>query len=49
MTNEIPQMVSDWVKKQTNDLLDCQIEPDTNTIAVLVSAIYFYDQWAASF
>lgn len=49
MTNEIPQMVSDWVKKQTNDLLDCQIEPDTNTIAVLVSAIYFYDQWAQAF
>lgn len=49
MQKEIPQMVSDWVKKQTNNLLDCELIPERNTIAVLLSAIYFYDEWAEPF
>ncbi len=49
MQGEIPKLVSDWVKEQTNGLLDCQIEPDDDTMAVLLSAIYFYDQWETQF
>ena len=49
MMSEIPDMVSSWVKKQTNGLLDCQVQPNENTIAVLLSAIYFYDEWAEAF
>jgi serine protease inhibitor len=49
MTKDIPTLVSKWVKKQTNDLLDCQIKPDNDTMAVLLSAIYFYDEWAEHF
>lgn len=49
MQKEIPRMVSDWVKKQTNNLLDCELIPEENTMAVLLSAIYFYDEWAQSF
>lgn len=49
MKRDIPQLVSQWVKKQTNDLLDCQIEPDNDTMAVLLSAIYFYDTWETQF
>jgi serine protease inhibitor len=49
MKNDIPSLVSKWVKEQTNDLLDCQIEPNKNTMAVLLSAIYFYDEWEEQF
>jgi serpin B len=49
MKNDIPTLVSKWVKEQTDDLLDCQIEPDEDTMAVLLSAIYFYDEWAEQF
>ncbi len=49
MQGEIPKLVSDWVKEQTNGLLDCQIEPNEDTMAVLLSAIYFYDQWETQF
>ncbi len=49
MQGEIPKLVSDWVKEQTNGLLDCQIEPHEDTMAVLLSAIYFYDQWETQF
>ncbi len=49
MENEIPRKVSEWVKDQTNGLLDCQIEPGEDTMAVLLSAIYFYDQWETQF
>lgn len=49
MQKEIPRMVSEWVQKQTNNLLDCKLNPEKNTMAVLLSAIYFYDEWAESF
>lgn len=49
MQKEIPRMISDWVKKQTNNLLDCKLIPEKNTMAVLLSAIYFYDDWAEPF
>jgi serpin B len=49
MKNDIPTLVSKWVKEQTNDLLDCQINPTDETMAVLLSAIYFYDEWAEQF
>jgi serpin B len=49
MKNDIPTLVSKWVKEQTNDLLDCQINPTDETMAVLLSAIYFYDEWAEHF
>ncbi len=49
MQDEIPAKVSAWVREQTGGLLDCQIEPDENTMAVLLSAIYFYDEWAEKF
>lgn len=49
MKKDIPQRVSEWVRRQTNDLLDCQIKPDDRTMAVLLSAIYFYDDWAEHF
>lgn len=49
MQKEIPGEVSRWVKKQTNGLLDCRVKPDPNTMAVLLSAVYFYDDWAEAF
>ncbi len=49
MVSEIPGLVSAWVREQTNDLLDCQIKPRKDTMAVLLSAIYFYDEWAEQF
>lgn len=49
MIKDIPELVSKWVKKQTNNLLDCKVEPTNDTIAVLLSAIYFYDEWAEHF
>jgi len=49
MVHDIPARVSKWVKEQTNNLLDCQIKPDDQTMAVLLSAIYFYDEWAERF
>lgn len=49
MVSDIPGLVSAWVKEQTNGLLDCQVEPDEDTMAVLLSAIYFYDEWAEQF
>jgi serpin B len=49
MKRDIPTLVSKWVKEQTNDLLDCQLEPEEDTMAVLLSAIYFYDEWAEHF
>jgi serpin B len=49
MKNDIPTLVSKWVKEQTDDLLDCQINPTDDTMAVLLSAIYFYDEWAEQF
>lgn len=49
MKEEIPQKVSEWVRSQTNDLLDCKIQPDDRTMAVLLSSIYYYDDWAEQF
>lgn len=49
MENAIPGLVSAWVKEQTNGLLDCQVEPRKDTMAVLLSTIYFYDEWAEQF
>jgi serpin B len=49
MKKDIPTLVSKWVKEQTNNLLDCQVEPTADTMAVLLSAIYFYDEWAEHF
>lgn len=49
MKKEIPQKVSEWVRRQTNGLLDCSIQPDDLTMAVLLSAIYFYDDWEEHF
>lgn len=49
MENDIPEMVSDWVKKQSHDLLECSVEPDADTMAILLSAIYFYDDWDERF
>lgn len=49
MINDIPALVSEWVREQTNDLLDCRIEPTDDTMAVLLSAIYFYDEWEEHF
>jgi serpin B len=49
MKKDIPSLVSKWVKEQTGGLLDCQIKPDKNIMAVLLSAIYFYDEWAEHF
>jgi serpin B len=49
MKHDIPTLVSKWVKEQTGGLLDCQIKPTGDTMAVLLSAIYFYDEWAEQF
>jgi serpin B len=49
MKKDIPSLVSKWVKEQTGGLLDCQIKPEKNTMVVLLSAIYFYDEWAEHF
>lgn len=49
MMKDIPELVSKWVKKQTNNLLDCKVEPTDDTMAVLLSAIYFYDEWSEHF
>lgn len=49
MMKDIPGLVSKWVKEQTNNLLDCKVEPTDDTMAVLLSAIYFYDEWAEHF
>ncbi len=49
MLHEIPQEASEWVREQTHGLLDCNIEPEEDTMAVLLSAIYFYDEWAQAF
>lgn len=49
MVNDIPGLVSQWVQKQTNGLLDCRPETDADTAALLLSAIYFYDKWAQPF
>lgn len=49
MMEEIPREVSKWVKEQTNGLLDFQMEPNPDTLAALLSAIYFYDEWAEPF
>lgn len=49
MIRDIPALVSKWVKEQTNNLLDCRIEPEKGTMAVLLSTIYFYDEWAERF
>ena len=49
MRHVIPQKVSEWVRRQTNGLLDCQIKPGDATMAVLLSAIYFYDEWEEPF
>jgi serine protease inhibitor len=49
MKHDIPALVSKWVKEQTNDLLDCQIQPTDDTMVVLLSAIYFYDEWVEHF
>lgn len=45
MQGDIPERISQWVRRHTNDLLDCQVEPDKDTLAILLSAIYFYDEW----
>lgn len=49
MMKDIPKLVSKWVREQTNNLLDCKVEPTDDTMAVLLSAIYFYDEWAEHF
>ena len=49
MQRTIPRRASEWVRRQTNGLLDCQIKPDDATMAVLLSAIYFYDDWEEPF
>jgi serpin B len=49
MKHDIPALASKWVKEQTGGLLDCQIQPTDDTMAVLLSAIYFYDEWAEHF
>lgn len=49
MQKEIPKLVSRWVKEQTNGLLDCEVKPTLNTMALLLSAVYFYDEWADTF
>lgn len=49
MMKDIPGLVSKWVKEQTNNLLDCKVEPTDDTMAVLLSVIYFYDEWAEQF
>lgn len=49
MLHEIPREASKWVREQTHGLLDCRIEPEEDTMAVLLSAIYFYDEWAQAF
>lgn len=49
MAEEIPQEVSKWVKEQTHGLLDFQMEPNPDTLSALLSAIYFYDEWAEQF
>lgn len=49
MVNEIPDLVSRWVQEQTHGLLDCRPETNIDTAALLLSAIYFYDEWAEPF
>lgn len=49
MEKEIPELVSRWVKEQTRGLLDCKPQTEADTMAILMSAIYFYDEWEQTF
>ncbi|MBQ3099414.1 MAG: S-layer homology domain-containing protein [Clostridia bacterium] len=42
---EIGKMMSDWVKENTNGLLDYSFDPNSEKVMSIINALYFYDEW----
>lgn len=42
---ETGKMMSDWVKENTNGLLDYSFDPSSEKVMSIINALYFYDEW----